>query len=94
MPRGNASDPFCRDGIDFEGNRPGGRWGPEDLANVDHIDSKGNRKGLRSEDGIGSEPSVVDKPEIASDRRAKRTSSDECFPWNSTNYGTPPRRQE
>ena len=91
MPKGNAYDPFCSDGINWEGSRGDGGWGPEDAG---HLDAKANRRGLRSETGIGDVQTPLDRPTIASDQRAKRSSSDECLPWNSYPYGGPSRREE
>ena len=104
MPRGNASDPFSARGLDWGGNSdsdrgstgmrgtdgadPSDRWGADDFG---HIDAKANRRGLRQEDGIGNEQTVVDKPLNPSTSRVKRTSSDEYYPDNW--YGTPPRRE-
>jgi len=90
MPKGNSDDPFCTDGIDREGNRDAG-WGPNDAG---HIDAKSNRRGIRSENGLTSDPTPLDRPTVASDARAKRSSSDETYPWGDNLYGGPNRRQE
>jgi hypothetical protein len=47
MPGGNSNDPFCRRGIDFEGNRGDGDRVPSDFG---HIDAKINN---RKAPGVG-----------------------------------------
>jgi hypothetical protein len=92
MPRGNASDPFSRDGINFEGSRGyDDDQPPAGNTSRNGIDWKGNRKPNVKGSGIGTEQTVVDKPLNSSAERSKRTSNDEYYPDNW--YGTPPSRQ-
>jgi len=92
MPRGNSpNDPFCRDGINFEGQGYSEDVEPGDAG---HIDAKINNRGLRREYGIGDDQTPLDRPTIASDKRARKSSSDETWDWNEFPYGGPNKRQE
>jgi hypothetical protein len=89
---GNSDDHFSRNSINAGSREDDGGWGPGD--DFGHIDAKINRKGLKSEPGLGNEQTLVDRPVIASDKRAKRSSADETYPWGENLYGGPNSRQE
>jgi hypothetical protein len=67
--------------------------GPSDsFGGREHLSRKGYGKSRKF--GYSSETNKLDRPTIASDARAKRSASDECFPLNSHPYGGPSRRDD
>jgi hypothetical protein len=92
---GNSDNPFVHGGIDWSGNsasnaargfmrsgdgdNPADAWGPNDASDVNHIDSKANRR-KDKESKYTEEKTVVDAPVRASVARVKKTSAEAYEP--------------